>query len=346
MSGIFICGLGAVSPAGWGVRALTSALKTPRPIRSQNLAPGGRNRELRARVVPPPSAKPGFSSHARLRRSSPITQYAASSALEALQSLRDKGAFPEKLGLICCFQSGCVQYTCRFYEETLRDPAQASPLVFPETVFAAPTSHVAALLGNVSVASSLLGDPATYLQGVALAADWLKRGLADICLVVGAEEPHWLLADALWHFQHRATFASGAGTLALCSDAKLSIGAELRLITNAHTYTSSTSRRVAALKMREELEPGGPHDLLLDGLDSSPRTDAAERAAWRNWGGPRLSSKSVLGEGLMASAAWQCVAACNAVALGEAPSAVVSLVGCNQQAIGARFCSQPTYKTR
>jgi hypothetical protein len=39
----------------------------------------------------------------------------------------------------------------------------------------------------------------------------------------------------------------------------------------------------------------------------------------------------------MAAAAWQTVAACDRVAGGAAPSAMVSIVGCNQQAIGARF---------
>ena len=39
----------------------------------------------------------------------------------------------------------------------------------------------------------------------------------------------------------------------------------------------------------------------------------------------------------MAAAAWQCVAACDAVAGGKFAAATVSLVGSNQQAMGARF---------
>jgi hypothetical protein len=66
-------------------------------------------------------------------------------------------------------------------------------------------------------------------------------------------------------------------------------------------------------------------------------TDVAEAAAWRDWTGPRVSPKRVLGEGLMAAAAWQCVVACDAVASGRVSAANVSLVGSNQQAIGARF---------
>ncbi len=39
----------------------------------------------------------------------------------------------------------------------------------------------------------------------------------------------------------------------------------------------------------------------------------------------------------MAAAAWQCVAACDLFPSGQFTAANVSLVGANQQAIGARF---------
>jgi hypothetical protein len=93
----------------------------------------------------------------------------------------------------------------------------------------------------------------------------------------------------------------------------------------------------AALAMRAELPAGSPEQLLCDGIGDSPRTDAPEIAAWRDWSGPRLSPKRILGEGLVAAAAWQCVASCDAVAGGRFEAAITSLVGCNQHAIGARF---------
>jgi len=65
--------------------------------------------------------------------------------------------------------------------------------------------------------------------------------------------------------------------------------------------------------------------------------DEAERAAWSDWAGPRISPKRILGEGMMAAAAWQCVAAGDALASGRFVAANVSLVGANQQALGARF---------
>ena len=99
---------------------------------------------------------------------------------------------------------------------------------------------------------------------------------------------------------------------------------------------AGTTRHLVTYKTGQDREQL-PDELLCDGIGNSPRTDAAELAAWRDWTGPRISPKRILGEGLMAAAAWQCVSACDAVAGGRFAAANVSLVGSNQQAIGARF---------
>ncbi len=336
MSRVFVCGLGAVSPAGWDLVSLRTALQNQAAAAAQPVARPAPAQPLPARLVPAPATRPAFLGHARLRRASPITQYAASAALEALGRLGPGTQPARQLGLVLCLQSGCVQYSARFFEETLRDPVTASPLVFPETVFAAPASHLATLLENVTLATTLVGDPACFLQGVALATDWLNDHRVDACLVVGAEESHWLRGDALRHFQRDAVMSSGAGALCLGTDPACSLGVELTAITDAHTFSAVLSRNAAARAMRSQLPPGAPDELLFDSRDDSSRMDAAELAAWQDWPGRRVSVKQWLGEGLMAAAAWQCVAACDAVARGDTPAAVVSLVGCNQQAIGAR----------
>src|SRR6266511_2316719 len=194
---IFIHGIGAVSPAGWGVLPLREALAKGEPLPVKELARPGWTRSLRVRPVPPPSPRPNFLSHARLRRTSPITQYAVAAALEALgedAACVSNGSL--RLGILFCAMTGCVNYSRRFYDETLNDPATASPLVFPETVFNAPASHLAALLGTTAVNYTLVGDPGTFLQALALAADWLLSESVDGCLVIGAEEMDWLTADA------------------------------------------------------------------------------------------------------------------------------------------------------
>ncbi len=338
MSRIFVAGIGAVSPAGWNVAALHAALEKNEPLPVQSLPRPGWEKPLSARLVPSPATRPEFLAHPRLRRASPITHYAAAAALEAVAGLRTRaGAKNLRLGVIACLQTGCVQYSCRFYDETLKNPATASPLIFPETVYAAPTSHVAALLENVVLAYSLVGDPSSFLQGVALGAGWLAENRVDACLVIGAEETNWIIADALLHLDRQAIVAAGAGALCLCRDPHLSAGVELAAITDAHTYSVRRSRSQAAQAMRHQLGKGSPGELLVDGTGDASHSDTAERAAWNGWSGVRLNPKRILGEGMMAAAAWQCALACDAVAGGRFAAAYVSLVGSNQQAVGARF---------
>ncbi len=320
MSRVFVCGLGAVSPAGWTLASLREALANSVAPPVQALARPGKPASLRSRLVPPPAMRPAFLAHPRLRRTSPITHYAAAAVLEALANVQAKPGPARRLGLIGCFQSGCVQYSCRFFEEVLKDPATASPLVFPETVFAAPTSHLATLLGNIDMASSLVGDPASFLQGLALAAEWLEAKHVDVCLVVGAEESHWLLGDALNLFQRSAIISSGAGAICLSLNPEFSLGAELTAITDAHTFSNESSRSQAARLMRSQLPPGSPHELLCDGIADHSWADEPERLAWNDWLGKRVSPKRILGEGLMAAAAWQCVAGADAVARREFPA--------------------------
>lgn len=337
MSRIFVAGLGAVSPAGWTVAAMRDALDRGEPLPTQPLEQR-REKPLLARLVPTPATRPEFLAHPRLRRASAITHYTASVALEAAAGFR-KARPGKRLGVIVALQSGCVQYSCRFYDEALKNPATASPLLFPETVYAAPASHVAALLENVTLVNSLVGDPSTFLQGVSMAVQWLVEDRVDACLVIGAEETNWITADALWHFDRTASVSAGAGALCLCRDPELSIGVELAAITDAHTFSTKKNRTQAAREMREQLHDHAPdkNQLLCDGLGNNTRADAPEISAWRDWAGQRISPKRILGEGLMAAAAWQCVAACDAVANRRYTSANVSLVGFNQQAIGAKF---------
>jgi 3-oxoacyl-(acyl-carrier-protein) synthase len=338
MSRIFVAGIGAVSPAGWNVATLRDALEKGEPVPVQLLTRPGWDKPLRARLVPKPPVRPEFLAYPRLRRTSPITHYAAAAALEASAKLRNNNdAKNFRQGIIVCLQSGCVQYSCRFYDETLKNPATASPLIFPETVYAAPASHVATLLENVSLAYSLVGDPSVFLQGVLLGAQWLEENRVDACLVIGAEETNWITADALRRLDRPAIISAGAGALCLCREAKFSCGVELSAITDSHTYSARHIRMQAAAAMRGQLGKNSPNELLCDGIGNGSRTDAAELVAWRDWTGVRVSLKQILGEGLMAAAAWQCVVACDAVANGKFTAANVSLVGSNQQAIGARF---------
>ena len=338
MSEVFVAGIGAVSPAGWGVEHLCQAVARDEPIPPAQLIRPGWDVLLRARQVPPPQPRPAFLAHPRLRRTSPIAQFAVGAALEALgeDATRVSGG-SRRLGLILCVMTGCVIYSRRFYDEVWKAPATASPLVFPETVFNSPASHLAALLGTAAINYTLVGDPGTFLQGLALAADWLASGHVEGCLVVGAEEGDWLLADAFRHFARRVILGEGAGAVHLRRAPVGRATVRLQAITSPHLFLPDQPRIAAAQKMRTELGPCQSGDLLVGGTQDCPRYDAAELAAWRDWAGPRLVPKRVLGEGLSAASAWQCVLAIDALQQGRCRAATVSVVGCNQQAIGARF---------
>ena len=233
--------------------------------------------------------------------------------------------------------AGCVNHSRRFYDETLRDPATASPLVFPETVFNAPGSHLAAVLGNTAINYTLVGDPGTFLQGLALGAQWLSHESIDGCAVVGAEEMDWLTADAFRLFNQKVILSAGAGAVYLRREPTTPPAIELRAVTNAYLYGQNQTRDEAALRARRELPLGSSDELLCDGAQDIRRLDAAESSAWADWCGTRISSKKILSEGLMAAAAWQCIVAIETLKRGRQSAANVSVVGCNQQAIGARF---------
>lgn len=314
MSKVFVHGLGAVSPAGWGVAALRDALKDNLPIPTESLARPSWDKPLKIRTVPPPVSRPDFFTHPRLRRANSLAQFTVAAALEALGDDTAKiqaGEF--RLGIVVCLMAGCVNYTRRFYEEVLREPATASPLIFPETVFNAPASHLAAYLGNNAASYTLVGDEGTFLQGLVLAAQWLADDKMDACIVVGAEETDWIVADALKLFQRDAIHGAGAGAVLLKKDTVGAL-AELSTVTDSFPFTRNQSRAEAARKMREQLPECAPGESLCD-----------------------RKTGRILGEAFVASAAWQCVAACETVRQKKIAAANVGVVGTNQQAIGARF---------
>jgi 3-oxoacyl-(acyl-carrier-protein) synthase len=337
MSRVFVHGLGAVSPAGWGVAALRDVLERGVPLPTGPLARPGWEKPLHVRPVPPPAQRPAGLAHPRLRRTSLITQHAVAAALEAMGG--DAATFQageQRLGIVVGVMSGCVAYSRRFYEEVLHDPSTASPLVFPETVFNAPGSHLAAYLNATGVSYTLVGDDAAFVQGLAIGAGWLARGEVDGCLVVGAEESDWLIADALRQFDRSAIQGAGAGALYLRAEPS-SLGVELDMITDAFSFSSIRARKAAAQSVRAQLGDEGTRGLLCLATLGRPAQDAAELEAWRDWVGARIAPKQCLGEAFTAAAAWQCVTACDALRSGKQETAVVSATGVLGQAMGVRF---------
>jgi 3-oxoacyl-[acyl-carrier-protein] synthase II len=339
-----ITGIGAVSPAGWGVAALAAALEARLPLPETLIeAPGILAKTLPAysvRSVSRPVPDRSLAGHPRLRRATPVALFAAAAALEALGPERVSAVQSGGLraGLIYTLLNGGVSYCGRFYGEALANPATASPILFPETVFNAPASHLAAYLGITGPCASLVGDSAQFLAAIEMAALWLDLGQVDLCLVVGAEEHDWLPAAAMDLLKLGVPAAEGAGCLVLESAGSNTPGIAIRTLATRHPVATFPGRRPAAAAARAALGPIAPATLLVDDCCGHPASDSATADAWSDWDGPRFSPAPVLGYGLSAASAWQCVAACHGLHSGLASGAIVATTGMHQRAGAMHLC--------
>jgi hypothetical protein len=92
--------------------------------------------------------------------------------------------------------------------------------------------------------------------------------------------------------------------------------------------------------MHDELGESSAAALLVESTKRPSAHSKEESAAWAGWQGTRLAPKEIFGEGLMAAAAWQAVAAADALncRTAAAPNeALISIAGFHQHAIGARL---------
>ncbi|MES2477289.1 MAG: beta-ketoacyl synthase N-terminal-like domain-containing protein [Verrucomicrobiota bacterium] len=328
-----ITGTGAVSPAGWGCTTLLEAIHSGASIACSELVRDIDGEILRTpvlRVSVEGATSPKFP---RLRRTSPISKFAASAVAEALGAARlaEIAAGTLRVGVVFTVTNGSVNYSNRFFAEVLADSTMASPILFPETVFNAPSSHVSAMIGSAAPNDTLIGDSSGFLSGMDLAAEWLQRGEVDGCIVVCAEEIDWLSAEGLRLYSR--SFIPSEGAAAIYLEHAKSPAQVLRLPDPVSLAFSS--RNVAARKTRDRL--GAEDDgetLLVDGCAGVPRFDKPEQMAWANWRGPRWSPRRILGEGMGVSSGLQVVAAVRALEEGTHRRAIVSAVGANQQAAG------------
>jgi len=322
---LIIRGIGAVSAAGWSAADLVAAVKENHElpwIVSQRTI-GSRDWECRVRPVPaaPPEKQV---KHPRLRRVSNVSRFAISAAVEAMGDSK-----PASLGIIMCLMNGCVAFTNRFYNEVIDEPALASPILFPETVFNAPASHIAAYLGVSGQVTTLIGEPNIVVEALHMASNWMQSGLVDQCLVIAAEEADWLSTEAVGYYDKRLIVTEGAGALLLSQDGA---GPRIEQVTGPIAYHSNRERRDALAKLAHSISPP-PGGVLINSALGLPRMDDAEHAAWSSWTGEVISPPQVLGEGIGCASALQLVLAA-ALAREEQRPSVVSMPGTNTGAYG------------
>ena len=191
-----IAGMGWVTPLGSGIDPVWERLLQGDEAQAEKITEQFSNQYYSVFRVPE-SALTGSPRHPRLRRASMVSRFAAAAGLEALQAAGVKldSQSAERMALVFAISNGGVIYTKRFYRDIVEGGAQsASPLLFPETVFNAPASHLAAILGITGATYTLVGDSAAGLLAIRMAEDLMTNEALDYCLVVGAEEVDWLLS--------------------------------------------------------------------------------------------------------------------------------------------------------
>ena len=234
-----IAGMGWVTPLGNGADPVWDRLLHGDEASGTAISEQFGDRSYSAFRVPE-SALSGLA-HPRLRRASLISRFAVAAGLEALKAagLKVDSQNAQRIALIFAISNGGVIYTKRFYRDVIEMGAQsASPLLFPETVFNAPASHLAAILGVTGTTYTVVGDGAVGLLAIKMAEDVMTDESLDYCLIVGTEEVDWLLCDAYrrWRLLRSAPpiepfgkqkrgmiLSEGAGAILLARDGPITI---------------------------------------------------------------------------------------------------------------------------
>jgi len=327
-----IAGMGWVTPLGSGVDRVWKRLLGGEEASAEKLPGGARDRSYLAFRVPD-SALEDVPPNPRLRRVSAISRFAVAAGLQTLTkagvTIDRKNT--ERIALIFAISNGGVIYTRRFYSDIIASGAQtASPLLFPETVFNAPASHLAALLGATGATYTIVGDGAVGLLAMRMAEDVMKNEELDYCLVVGAEEVDWLLCDAYreWRLLRSAPpmepFRDRTGGMILSQGAGAIWLARAGAIRFAPTHPggdySKRSAAAEALKLILTELATGDTDLIVCSA-SGTFVDQAEAQAisQRRVDATIYTVKPALGESVGASGLWQVIVAAQALRTGELP---------------------------
>jgi 3-oxoacyl-(acyl-carrier-protein) synthase len=328
---VAIAGKGWVTPLGSGVDSVWKRLVQGHEAAPVTISEQFSERRYTAFRVPD-SALTGLV-HSRLRRASLISRFAAAAGLEALKDagLKLDSQNADRAALIFAISNGGVIYTKRFYADIVEAGAQkASPLLFPETVFNAPASHLAAILGITGATYTLVGDGAVGLAAIKMAEDLLSNEALDCCLVVGTEEVDWLLCDAYsrWRLlraappiepfsgnQRGMILSEGAGAVLLARQGPFTIEF-------AHTGGNFT-RRAAADEILHRIVRDLAEvqiDLVISSANGT-FIDSAERRALKAVVPDAFvyTGKPALGESVGAAGLWQIIMAAQALHSAELP---------------------------
>lgn len=184
--GITILGTGWVTPLGRNLDGVCAAIEAAQEPEPATICEGGRSWP----VLRVPIADYAEASRLpRLRRSGTLSLLAVTAACDAVAAAGLDPSEASRMSVFFATTDGGVQYTSRFFGEIVsRGPGAGSPLLFPETVYNAAASHVAARFGCDGEAVALVGDSAVGIVAVTAAANAIHSGTTDLALVVAVNE--------------------------------------------------------------------------------------------------------------------------------------------------------------
>ena len=328
-----LAGLGWVTPLGSTIDAVWAKLFAGSEAEPATLGDSSGEKSYLAFMVPP-AAIAEAARHPRLRRSSAISRFAVVAGLSALgdAGLELDEASAARTALVFAISNGGVIYTKRFFHEIVKAGAQAaSPLLFPETVFNAPASHLAAILGITGASYTLVGDGAVGILAVKMAEDLMANPELERCLVVGAEEADWLLCDAYrkWRLLRAKPpiepfarpprgmiLSEGAGAVLLAREGNLAL--EQVHAGGNFARQNELVRQLEIIGIELPNEPAaGVWVSSANGtfIDEAERTVAAKHFP----AAAVYSAKPALGESVAAGAIWQVICAAEALRRQELP---------------------------
>ena len=327
-----IAGMGWITPLGSGVDLVWERLLQGDEATAEKIIEQFGDKPYSVFRVPK-AALANLPPHPRLRRASLISRFAATAGLEALQAagIKVDSQNADRIALVFAISNGGVIYTKRFYRDIVEAGAQAaSPLLFPETVFNAPASHVATILGITGATYTLVGDSAVGLLAIRMAEDLMMNSALNYCLVVGAEEVDWLLCDAYrrWRLLRLAPpvepfseisegmiLSEGAGAVLLARHGSIMIdhihpGSYYRRRTEAEGVLNRILCELSQTEM----------DLVVSSANGT-FIDQAECKALRQIVPDAFvyTPKPALGESVGAAGLWQVIVGAQALYCGELP---------------------------
>jgi len=333
---LYIHGYGSVSPAGFDSKALYAACTSTEtlPVEALERMVGEELISYPVRRVDTKALRSHIPKHPRLRRASGVTKFAVAAAHQAIGEERLEKIKNREftLGIVVSFMNGCVNYSNKFFGEVLNDPSFASPILFPETVFNAPASHVASHLDSDGPAYTLIGDSATWFSAIRVADDWLSSGQVDGCLVLSAEEIDWLTSEGLYLYSKKLIACEGASAIYLESNPS---DIQIEKLIGPLNYTNRNERKEAIAKAWS-IEKNSSTSILVNGLSSVNKIDQDELAAIGNWQGENLSPLTKIGDGMGTRCGFQTIIALEALQHGYDTSIVLASGG-NQHAFSAKF---------